>query len=140
MASSLKVTRLQRKGQVTIPIEIREKLGLEEGDLVAFEVTEHGVVIKPQEVVTRDELKRLGSAMQEEGFSLQAYLSFSTSVTERAGKETNTIEPLAEKSVTDQTFGIFESSGQPADFKALRHLFAELMAENATFEASLEQE
>lgn len=33
-----------RKGQVTIPAEIREKLGIERGDKVAFELDEDGVL------------------------------------------------------------------------------------------------
>lgn len=51
MPSSLKVTRVQKKGQVTIPIEIRQKLGLAEGDFVAFIETKQGVIISPQTMV-----------------------------------------------------------------------------------------
>jgi hypothetical protein len=32
----LKLSVIQAKGQVTIPAEIRKKLGLKQGDLVAF--------------------------------------------------------------------------------------------------------
>ena len=35
-----KLSVVQEKGQVTIPVEIRRKLGLEKGDLVAFVETE----------------------------------------------------------------------------------------------------
>ena len=51
MPSALKVSRVQKKGQVTIPVEIRQKLGLAEGDLVAFIETQEGVVISPQTIV-----------------------------------------------------------------------------------------
>lgn len=51
MSPSLKVSRVQKKGQVTIPAEIRQKLGLAEGDLVAFIETAEGVVISPQAIV-----------------------------------------------------------------------------------------
>jgi AbrB family looped-hinge helix DNA binding protein len=60
----IKGSRLQRKGQVTIPSEIREKLGLQVGDLVAFEETDQGFIIKPQQVVDREELRKLEGALQ----------------------------------------------------------------------------
>ena len=39
--------RVQAKGQVTIPQEIRKSLNLNQGDLVVFEETELGFLIKP---------------------------------------------------------------------------------------------
>jgi AbrB family looped-hinge helix DNA binding protein len=38
-----KLVRVQEKGQVTIPTEIRKKLGLKRGDLVAVMETPDGV-------------------------------------------------------------------------------------------------
>lgn len=49
--------RVQAKGQVTIPKEIREKLKLQPGDLVVFVDTEDGVMVKPAAVVTNDSLR-----------------------------------------------------------------------------------
>jgi len=40
-------TRLTQKGQVTIPLEIRELLGLKPKDRVRFEIVEGKVEIKP---------------------------------------------------------------------------------------------
>lgn len=51
MSPALKVSRVQKKGQVTIPVEIRQKLGLAEGDLVAFIETAEGIVISPHTIV-----------------------------------------------------------------------------------------
>jgi AbrB family looped-hinge helix DNA binding protein len=48
MANEQKLSRVQKKGQVTIPIEIRDRLGIQEGDLVAFVETEQGVLITRQ--------------------------------------------------------------------------------------------
>ena len=42
MTSVVKVTR---KGQTTIPIEVRQKLAINEGDKLLVEATEHGQVI-----------------------------------------------------------------------------------------------
>ena len=39
-------TRITRKGQVTIPKELREEFGLEEGDKVRWEKTDDGIRIR----------------------------------------------------------------------------------------------
>jgi len=49
--------RIQEKGQVTIPRQIREKLNLKRGDLVVFVETDAGVIVKPASVVPADELR-----------------------------------------------------------------------------------
>jgi AbrB family looped-hinge helix DNA binding protein len=66
MPTSLKLSRVQRKGQVTIPQEIRLRLGLQEGDLVAFVETDQGVVITPQKVVPAEMLDKLDRVMRGE--------------------------------------------------------------------------
>lgn len=65
------VVRVQEKGQVTVPREIREKLDLKKGDMVTFVETAEGVVIKPAEVVVSDALDELGRALKEKGLSLE---------------------------------------------------------------------
>jgi AbrB family looped-hinge helix DNA binding protein len=54
--AALKLSVVQEKGQVTIPAEIRKKLGLKKGDLVAFVETEQGVLLSPQEVIASEAL------------------------------------------------------------------------------------
>ncbi len=49
--------RIQEKGQVTIPRQIRKKLNQKRGDLVVFVETEAGVIVKPASVVATDELR-----------------------------------------------------------------------------------
>lgn len=66
-----KLSKVQAKGQVTIPVEIRRKWELEKGDLVAFVETEHGVMISPREVVAMEALDRIGEALKERGISLE---------------------------------------------------------------------
>jgi AbrB family looped-hinge helix DNA binding protein len=51
VASSLQISRVQRKGQVTIPQELRERHGIQEGDFVAFTETDAGILITPQKVI-----------------------------------------------------------------------------------------
>ena len=43
-ASIVKVTR---RGQTTIPVEIREQCGIKEGDRLLVQLTEKGILFKP---------------------------------------------------------------------------------------------
>ena len=52
-------------------MEIRRKLGLEKGDLVAFVETEQGVLITPQEIIAMDALDRIGAILEEKGLTLE---------------------------------------------------------------------
>lgn len=69
MATKLSI--MQEKGQITIPVEFRERWALKKGDLVAFLDTEQGVLISPQEVVAMNALDHIGKALQERGVSLE---------------------------------------------------------------------
>ncbi|MFZ0132703.1 MAG: AbrB/MazE/SpoVT family DNA-binding domain-containing protein [Desulfobacterales bacterium] len=40
------ISKLSAKGQVTIPMEIRKALGIEPGDLVAYEIQGHSIRLK----------------------------------------------------------------------------------------------
>jgi antitoxin PrlF len=70
-----KLSVVQEKGQVTIPAEIRRKLGLKKGDLVAFVETEQGVLISPQEIVAMETLDKLGEMLKEKGISLDELMA-----------------------------------------------------------------
>ena len=69
--SALKLSVVQEKGQVTIPSEIRKKLGLKKGDVVAFVETEQGVLISPQEVIAMEALDKVGDILKEKGITLE---------------------------------------------------------------------
>ena len=71
MAKEVKLGRVQRRGRVTIPIELRRKLGIEEGGVVAFIETDNGILISPQEVLAMDALDRVGKVLKERGISLE---------------------------------------------------------------------
>jgi antitoxin PrlF len=70
-----KLVRIQEKGQVTIPTEIRKKLGLKRGDLVAVMETPDGVFITPQQVVAAKALDSIGDIVKENGVSLEALIA-----------------------------------------------------------------
>ncbi|MDP2936306.1 MAG: AbrB/MazE/SpoVT family DNA-binding domain-containing protein [Dehalococcoidia bacterium] len=65
------LVRVQEKGQVTLPAEVRRNLGLKKGDLVAVTQTPEGVLITPQEVIAMQALDRLGEALSKRGLSLE---------------------------------------------------------------------
>ncbi|HLC29737.1 MAG TPA: AbrB/MazE/SpoVT family DNA-binding domain-containing protein [Dehalococcoidia bacterium] len=69
--SERKLVRIQEKGQVTLPSELRKKLGLKKGDLVAVVETDNGVLITPQEVLATKALDAIGEALRKKGLSLE---------------------------------------------------------------------
>jgi AbrB family looped-hinge helix DNA binding protein len=70
-----KFVRMQEKGQVTIPTEIRKKLGLKRGDVVAVMETPDGVFITPQQVVASKALDSIGDILKEKGLSLEKLIT-----------------------------------------------------------------
>jgi AbrB family looped-hinge helix DNA binding protein len=66
-----KLSIVQEKGQITIPVEIRKKLGLKKGDYVAFIETDQGVLISPQELVAQEALEEIGQILKEKGLTLE---------------------------------------------------------------------
>ncbi len=75
MAREVKLGRVQQRGQVTIPIELRRKLGIKEGGVLAFMETEKGILISPREVLAMDALDRVGKALKERGISLEGLIA-----------------------------------------------------------------
>ncbi len=70
-----KLVRIQEKGQVTIPTEIRKKLGLKRGDLVAVLETPEGVFITPQQVLATKALDSIGDILKEQGLSVDELIA-----------------------------------------------------------------
>ena len=71
MYQTVKLATVQKRGQVTIPIELSRKLGIEEGGVVAFIETSDGVLISPREVLAMETLDRIGKALKEQGITLE---------------------------------------------------------------------
>ncbi len=65
-----RLVRVQEKGQVPLPAEVRRALNLKKGDLVAVEITENGVLITPQETVVIRALDGIGQILREQRLSL----------------------------------------------------------------------
>src|SRR3712207_1503301 len=88
-----RLSRVQEKGQVTIPTEIRKKLGLKKGDLVAFVETEDGVLISPREVVVAKALEQIGAALQEKGITLEELMDDGRKIRGELVKELYGLDP-----------------------------------------------
>jgi len=47
--------KVREKGQITLPLYMRKKLGLEQGDLVLVKIVDNTVVLIPQETIDKDQ-------------------------------------------------------------------------------------
>ncbi|MDP3988384.1 MAG: AbrB/MazE/SpoVT family DNA-binding domain-containing protein [Candidatus Levybacteria bacterium] len=74
------LSAMQEKGQVTIPADIRKKLGLKKGDLIGFMETDEGIVITPLETVTTDSLDKIGKILKDKGITLQELIESSRKI------------------------------------------------------------
>lgn len=59
------LVKVVRNGQVTIPKEIREKLGIKEGDFLEVEPADQGVFLKPTVMVDKGDALRVFSRVFE---------------------------------------------------------------------------
>jgi len=66
--------RVQEKGQVTIPRNIRRQLKLKKGDLVTFVATDNGIIIKTLDLAANDLLEELNKSLLSRGIRLEAVL------------------------------------------------------------------
>ncbi len=57
--SEIKFTRLSSKGQVVIPVELRELMGLEDGDTFAVYGDDDTVILKKLQMPSEQDFKRL---------------------------------------------------------------------------------
>ena len=118
MGANVKVSRIQKRGQITIPVEIRQKLHLEEGDLVAFIETTEGIVLSPQEVESTSTRSKAHSRAEQMGDELEA----------------------EGPSIVEQTAGIFrrrqDDQSGAIDFEKARQAFIEHLANHAKREAT----
>jgi AbrB family looped-hinge helix DNA binding protein len=74
-ATILATVRVQEKGQVTIPSDIRKKLRLKKGDLVTISMRENGVVIQPVKVAVQEALSGLERSLAQRGLKLDDLLA-----------------------------------------------------------------
>lgn len=73
-----RIIQVKKKSQITIPREIREKLEIEEGDLLEADVEDDAVVLRPRpsdkihvHTVSADNLQRLAGIVSVGGDAVQ---------------------------------------------------------------------
>ena len=88
-----KLVRVQEKGQVTLPTDIRKRLGLKKGDLVAVVETEDGVLITPQEVLGAKALERVGQILRDQGLTLEDLIEPGREIRGQLAKDKYGIDP-----------------------------------------------
>lgn len=69
--ATLKLIRVQEKGQVTLPAALRRKLGIKKGDLVSVEETNGKLLITPQEIIASQALDEIGDILRQSGLTLE---------------------------------------------------------------------
>lgn len=81
------LVRVQEKGQVTLPTELRKKLGLKKGDLVEVVETPQGLLITPQEALAVRALDEIGAALRERGVTLEELIESGREIRDELVKE-----------------------------------------------------
>jgi len=72
--------RIQEKGQVTIPSEVRRKFNWKGGDMVTFVLTDTGVEIKSLDALADDMLAGVRESLKKRGVSLDNLLKRSLQI------------------------------------------------------------
>jgi AbrB family looped-hinge helix DNA binding protein len=67
--------RVRGKGEITLPSDIRQQLGLEVGALLTAEVVGDGVLLKPAEVVAREAMAQISKELRAQGTTLEDLLA-----------------------------------------------------------------
>jgi AbrB family looped-hinge helix DNA binding protein len=87
------LTRIQEKGQITLPAELRRRLGVKKGDLVAVAETVDGILITPQQIVAFRDLAEIGAALKEQGFTLEEMIERGRAIREELVCEMDGLAP-----------------------------------------------
>ena len=91
------LVRIQQDGQVTLPVETRDREGFKSGDLVAVEQTAEGVLIKPLPITDQ----RVGSPWLKELYD--AFAPVREEASDFSEEEINEAIDAAVKAVRQQT-------------------------------------
>jgi len=87
------LVRVQEKGQVTLPVAVREELGIKRGDLVSVSVTPAGVLITPQRAIAAALLDKIGESLTSQGLTLDDLIESGRAEREALLQEMYGIEP-----------------------------------------------
>ncbi len=72
--ATTKLMRVQEKGQVTLPAQVRRRYGIKQGDLVGVTETADGILITPTAVIAARALDEIGAALTAKGITLEGLI------------------------------------------------------------------
>ncbi len=71
----METTTLRSKGQITIPVEMRKSIGMEEDDLITISTwSDKAIIIFPQKLKTAELLRKSAKMAKDKGISLEDLL------------------------------------------------------------------
>lgn len=71
MATTPRMVRVLSDGQVPLPDDVRQRLGIRAGNVVSVLETADGILITSREVAVHRALDRMGDALREQNLSLE---------------------------------------------------------------------
>ncbi len=77
---TLQTYTMQANGQVTLPLSFRKRYNLKKGDVIVFDETEQGLVIKLRETLVMNKLDEIGKGLQAKGLSLEDLIESGASI------------------------------------------------------------
>ena len=87
MAATRTLACIQDEGQITLPADVRQRMGLKTGDLVVVEETPEGVLITPRQVLALSDLDQIGAALREQGITLEDLMESGRAIREELFRE-----------------------------------------------------
>jgi AbrB family looped-hinge helix DNA binding protein len=69
-----KIVRVQERGQVTLPADLRRRLGLKKGDFVAFVETEGGYLLSRRVSDAMKALDQLGEIIRTDDMTVEEWI------------------------------------------------------------------
>ena len=84
---------IQENGQVTLPVDWREKYGLKKGDIVSFVETDQGLIVVPRVVLAMRLLDEIGEELKKQGVTLDELMESGREIRGEMLKEKYGIDP-----------------------------------------------
>ena len=82
-----RLVRVQDRGQVTLPVEIRRKYNIREGDLIGFRETKEGILIDLRATEIIKALDKIGEMLREKGETLESMMESGEQIREELYQE-----------------------------------------------------
>ena len=87
------LVRVQEKGQVTLPVAVRDQLGIKKGDLVSVTVTPTGALITPQATIAANDVEEMRRILAAQGYSLDELIESGREIRGELLREMYGIDP-----------------------------------------------